>query len=68
MSWAGINNTEPDGRFPFFTSNRVATDRSPERSLDFDALLERIRAPGNGLRDVHRIAIESLDLGPACGE
>ncbi len=57
----------PDGRFLFFTSNRAATDRPPEGALSFDRLLERIRAPRNGLRDVYRVEMDALDLGSPCG-
>lgn len=41
---------------------------SPDgRRLDYRELVDRLRAPGNGLRDIYRIALDELDLGPACG-
>jgi hypothetical protein len=58
----------PDGRFLFFTSNRATTDRPPDHALGFDAVLRRLRSPGNGLRDVYVIETASLDLRPSCGE
>lgn len=56
----------PDGRWLLFTSNRVigGTPRSP---LDYQELLRKLHSPGNGLRDVYRVAMASLDLGPECG-
>jgi hypothetical protein len=56
----------PDGRFLFFTSNRVSSARSPERAWSFDELLGHLRSPGNGLRDVYRIDAASLDLASPC--
>ena len=38
-AWDFGPRPSPDGRFLFFTSNRIATDRPPERALRFDALL-----------------------------
>jgi hypothetical protein len=58
----------PDGRYLFFTSNRVASDRPPERALSFDALLRTIRAPGNGLRDVYAIETAALALASPCAD
>jgi len=58
----------PDGRFLFFTSNRVLGARPPDRPLTFAELVERVRSPGNGLRDVYRIETAALGLASPCGE
>jgi hypothetical protein len=65
-AWDFGPRPSPDGRFLFFTSNRVAADRPPERALSFEQLLSRVRAPGNGLRDVYRIPTNALELRPPC--
>lgn len=65
-AWEFGPRLSPDGRFLFFTSNRVASDFPPSRALGFDDLLARIRAPGNGLRDVYVVETQALDLAP-CG-
>ena len=58
----------PDGRFLFFTSNRVLGARPPDRPLTFAELVERVRSPGNGLRDVYRIETAALELASPCEE
>ena len=65
-AWDFGPRPSPDGRFLFFTSNRSSTDRAPESALSFEALLERIRGPQNGLRDVYRVETASLELNPPC--
>ncbi len=67
-AWEFGPRPSPDGRFLFFTSNRSTVDRPPDRALSFAELVARIRAPGNGLRDVYRIQTDVLDLRPACAE
>jgi len=66
-AWDFGPRPSPDGRFLFFTSNRAATDQPPDGSLSFARVLERIRAPRNGLRDVYRVETAALDLGSSCG-
>jgi len=65
-AWDFGPRPSPDGRFLFFTSNRAANDLPADRALSFDELLERVRAPGNGLRDVYRIETKALDLTSPC--
>ena len=65
-AWEFGGRPSPDGRYLFFTSNRVLADRPPHRPLSFDELVRQLRAPGNGLRDVYRIAISRLDLASPC--
>jgi len=65
-AWDFGPRPSPDGRFLFFTSNRAAADRAPGRALSFDELVARVRAPGNGLRDVYRIQTDALDLRSPC--
>jgi hypothetical protein len=64
--WDFGGRPTPDGRYLMFTSNRAYTDRPLDRALDYRELLAKIRAPGNGLRDVYRVEMASLDL-PRCG-
>jgi hypothetical protein len=58
----------PDGRWLVFTSNRTDSDRPYESVLSYRELIAKIRAPGNGLRDIYRIPMGALDLGPPCRE
>lgn len=70
---AGVNSAgwdfggrpTPDGRWLLFTSNRGYTDRPLDRALTYRELLGKIRSPGNGLRDVYRVPMASLEL-PGC--
>jgi hypothetical protein len=66
-AWDFGPRPSPDGRVLLFTSNRSATDRPPDQTLSFPLLLERLRSPRNGLRDVYRVEWEALDLGSPCG-
>jgi len=65
-AWDFGPRPSPDGRFLFFTSNRSETDRPPDVAPTFRRLLERIRGPRNGLRDVYRVEMAALDLRPPC--
>jgi hypothetical protein len=58
----------PDLRFLFFTSNRTWTRRPPERRLSFAELTGKLRAPGNGLRDIYRVEMAALPLASTCAE
>lgn len=70
---AGVNSPRwdfgarptPDGRWLLFTSSR--SREVPRRRLDYRELVDRLRSPGNGLRDIYRVALGELDLGPTCG-
>jgi hypothetical protein len=66
-AWDFGPRPSPDGRFLFFTSNRVSGERTPGRALRYDELLARVRAPGNGSRDVYRVQMDALEFGPGCG-
>ncbi len=63
--WDFGGRPTPDGRWLMFTSNRAYTDRPPDETLDYAQLLKKVRSPGNGLRDIYRVAMSSLDL-PQC--
>ena len=65
-SWDFGARPTPDGRFLVFTSNRARAGDPYERTLRYPELLSRIRSPGNGLRDIYRVELASLDLGPTC--
>jgi dipeptidyl aminopeptidase/acylaminoacyl peptidase len=67
-AWDFGPRLSPDGRFLLFTSNRTATDRTPTRAQSFHDLLARIRAPGNGLRDVYRVETQALALRSPCDD
>jgi Tol biopolymer transport system component len=64
--WDFGGRPTPDGRWFVFTSNRARTSEPYERQLSYAELLGRIRSPGNGLRDIYRIELASLDFGPPC--
>jgi hypothetical protein len=67
-AWEFGPRLSPDGRFLFFTSNRAAAHAVPAGPLSFAELLDRIRSPGNGLRDVYRIETRGLDLRSPCSD
>jgi Tol biopolymer transport system component len=52
-AWEFSPRMSPDGALFFFTSNRGFGSTPLKRRLTFDALVERIRSPGNGLRDIY---------------
>jgi hypothetical protein len=66
LKWEFGPRPTPDLRYLFFTSNRAFTDRPLDRRLAFGELTERIRAPGNGLRDIYRVELAPLDLAARC--
>jgi Tol biopolymer transport system component len=51
--WEFSPRLSPDGALFFFTSSRGFGSKPLNRQLSYDELLERIRAPGNGLRDIY---------------
>ncbi len=65
-AWDFGPRPSPDGHFLFFTSNRAETDRPAPAALSYAEVLARLRAPGNGLRDVYRIETAALDLRSPC--
>jgi Tol biopolymer transport system component len=73
---AGVNSAgwdfgprmSPDGTYFFFTSNRGTTDQALARAPSYAELVDRIRSPGNGLRDVYRVETAALDLRSPCAD
>lgn len=59
-AWEFSPRLSPDGKLLLFTSNRGFGSAPLERRLTFDALEQRLRAPGNGLRDIYVIRTEEL--------
>jgi Tol biopolymer transport system component len=55
----------PDGKTFYFTSQRGAFDNPPFASMSYDAFVNAIRSPGNGLGDIYELPIEALSLRPA---
>lgn len=51
--WEFSPRLSPGGALFFFTSSRGFGSNPLKYRLTFDALLERIRSPGNGLRDIY---------------
>jgi len=64
--WDFSPRMSPDGKYFFFTSNRSFTDKPLDRRLDYAALLARVRAPGNGLRDIYQVDAAALGLNRSC--
>ena len=52
---------DPEGKYLYFTSNRSTFRKGAER-YDMETLAHRLAAPGNGLRDIYRVAVDALDL------
>jgi hypothetical protein len=59
--WEFGPRLSPDGRWLFFTSNRGFGSTPLPGRLDFDELERKLRAPGNGLRDVYVIDARVLE-------
>lgn len=51
--WEFSPRMSPGGALFFFTSSRGFGSNPLNQRLTFDALVERIRSPGNGLRDIY---------------
>lgn len=72
---AGVNSAgwdfgpriDPDGKYLYFTSNR-STFRQENRRYDMATLTRHLASPGNGLRDIYRVAVDALglDAGSPC--
>lgn len=58
--WDFAPRLSPDGKILIFTSNRGFGSRGPDRTLTFDQLEQRLRAPGNGLRDIYYVRADAL--------
>lgn len=65
-NWDFGPRPSPEGEYLFFTSNRGFTDRPLDHRLTYAELTDKIRSPGNGLRDVYRIEMTALDLASPC--
>lgn len=53
----------PDGKTLLFTSSR-ASSRASDRALTYRELLTKVRAPGNGLRDIYYVSASVLPPAP----
>ena len=58
--WDFAPRLSPDGKIFVFTSNRGFGSQPQDRALDFDQLERRLRAPGNGLRDIYYVRADAL--------
>lgn len=63
--WEFGPKLSPDGNYLFFTSNRSFFDEPLKQRLDYRQLINKIRGPGNGLRDIYQIKVDML---PSPGE
>ena len=48
----------PAGKYLYFTSNRRIPVFPYGQVLNYDQLIEQIRSPGNGLRDIYRVDLD----------
>ena len=55
----------PDGKTFYFTSVKGAFDDPPFAPMSYDAFIDAIRSPGNGLGDIYELPLEALSLRPA---
>jgi Tol biopolymer transport system component len=62
--WEFGAKISPDGKYLFFTSNRGFTDTPLVRPLNYKDLIDKIRNPGNGLRDIYQVDVSALHLQP----
>ena len=60
-AWEFGPRLSPDGKWFMFTSNRGFGSQPLPRRLDFDELEHKLRAPGNGLRDIYVIDAGALE-------
>jgi Tol biopolymer transport system component len=58
--WEFAPRLSPDGKAFYFSSNRRAQRGPRTKRLSFNELLEQIRNPGNGLRDIYFVEAEAL--------
>lgn len=58
--WDFAPRLSPDGKVFVFTSNRGFGSQPLDRALSFDQLERRLRAPGNGLRDIYYVSADAL--------
>jgi len=59
-AWEFSPRLSPDGALLLFTSNRGFGSAPLDQPLAFDELEQRLRAPGNGLRDIYVIRTDEL--------
>ena len=62
--WEFGAKLSPDGKYLFFTSNRGVLDKPLPRRLEYRELIEAIRSPGNGLRDIYQVDASVLNIQP----
>lgn len=65
--WEFGAKLSPDGKYLFFTSNRSVLDKPLPRRLEYAELIEAIRSPGNGLRDIYQVDAAAIGLPPRRG-
>src|SRR5690606_18809660 len=58
--WEFSPRLSPDGALFFFTSSRGFGHKPLTKKLEYQELIERIRAPGNGLRDIYVLDAQAL--------
>jgi len=50
----------------FFTSTRSDFEAPLAKALDYRALMKKLDAPGNGLRDIYQVDVAGIGLDKAC--
>lgn len=62
--WEFGPKISPDANYLFFTSNRSFFDEPLDHRLNYQELRNKLRGPGNGLRDIYQIDASILPLPP----
>jgi Tol biopolymer transport system component len=52
-----------DGKYFFWTSTRGFADKTLEKRLNYQELINRLRSPRNGLGDIYQIDMSELKIG-----
>jgi len=58
--WDFAPRVSPDGKYLFFASSRRVDAAPPPAPLTYRQLLEKIHAPGNGLRDIYQVDLSTV--------
>ncbi|WP_335967269.1 hypothetical protein [Galbibacter sp. PAP.153] len=58
--WEFGAKLSPDGNYLFFASNRNLFSQPLKKRLSYDQLIEKLHGPGNGLRDIYQVSIETI--------
>lgn len=64
VGWEFGPKLSPDGNYLFFTSNRSFFDKPLDHKLSYHELQNKLRGPGNGLRDIYQIDASVLPPPP----